>query len=152
MLRGALSMWAHRSPTLMSYLLALALILAVPLAAYAVLVTVKYAQAERGQLEQRVYEANRELTAIIEREVIGQVAALRALASAPELWNDDLSEFYMHALSLVSVQKAHFVLLDRSGKQLVNTRVPWTSMLPSCEARLPNRQIAGSNQPYAVSG
>ncbi|HEX5356074.1 MAG TPA: ATP-binding protein [Aquabacterium sp.] len=70
-------------------------------------------------------------TASLDRDLAGISAALRVLASSSALSNDDLTSFYTQAQNALPYQAvSNYVLIDASGRQLLNTLKPWGSPLP----------------------
>jgi diguanylate cyclase (GGDEF)-like protein/PAS domain S-box-containing protein len=145
----------RRNPTLYGYLVALCLGLAVPLIAISGSTTYLYATSERDQLQRVAHEASREVLLGIEREVGAHVAALKSLSHATSLDTSDLSDFYMHALTLAAAkgQGTHVVLRDAvTGRQLINTRVPWGTMLATWPLQDVERALKRGERAFAVTG
>ena len=67
----------------------------------------------------------------IDRELAATTTTLNALASSPALTDGDLKAFYNQAIAAQEVSGDHIFLTSRSGKQLLDTRVPWGAELPS---------------------
>jgi PAS domain S-box-containing protein len=138
----------RRPRTLTWYIGALILALAVPLTLYATAVTVQFAVSERDQIERHGQDANRAILVALERELASEIASLQALATSPAIWAEDLSEFYMQALSLAHLQKSPVVLQDLAGQHLVNSRVPWGTFLPR-DRNLPALdEVVRTKRPY----
>ncbi len=73
----------------------------------------------------------RALAASLDREFAGVQASLQVLAGSPELADGDLQSFHRRASEAIKFQIADsYVLIDRSGQQVVNTRVPYGTALP----------------------
>ncbi|HWO86765.1 MAG TPA: PAS domain-containing protein, partial [Stellaceae bacterium] len=73
----------------------------------------------------------RTLAANVDREIIGEIERLQALAASPSLRQGDFAEFQRQAeASLGLRQSGNIVLIDRNMQQLVNTRVPYGNPLP----------------------
>ncbi|HEV2559639.1 MAG TPA: PAS domain S-box protein [Microvirga sp.] len=141
----------HRPRTLAWYIGALILALAVPLILYAATITVRFAVFEQAHIERHGHEANRVILAALEREIVSEIAALNALATSSTTWAEDLSEFYMQALSLAKLQGSSIVLQDPQGRHLVNTRVPWGSILPKVSHLDTVKEVLRTRRPF-VSG
>jgi signal transduction histidine kinase/ActR/RegA family two-component response regulator len=140
-----------KSRSLTWYLMAFGLALIVPLAVYASVITIQFALSEQSRMERQAEDHVGAVVASIDREIAGQIKALQALSTSPMLWSEDLGEFYMQALSLTDQQSSYIVLQDLTGKQLLNTRAPWGTILPNREAFRNNREIITTKRPY-VSG
>lgn len=77
----------------------------------------------------------RNLTAILDRELTGVEAGLQMLASSPDLVGGDLEGFHRRARDAVRFQIADsYVLTDKEGRQILNTRVPYGAALPAGSA------------------
>jgi PAS domain S-box-containing protein len=73
----------------------------------------------------------RNLSANVDREIIGEIERLQALAASPSLPQGDFAEFQRQAeASLGLRQSGNIALIDRNMQQLVNTRVPYGKPLP----------------------
>src|SRR4051794_41980041 len=55
---------------------------------------------------------------------------LQALASSPALESRDFKRFDQQARELLQLQGVDIVLRDRTGRQWINTRLPWGTALP----------------------
>ncbi len=89
-------------------------------------------RAERARAGQRQLEVARSMAATVDRELAGGVASLQALALSPRLQHSDIAGFRALAVRFEATQPAGsaLVLLDRSGQQLLNTRLPPGASLP----------------------
>ncbi|SSW72243.1 GGDEF domain-containing protein [Achromobacter agilis] len=77
----------------------------------------------------------RNLTAILDRELTGVEAGLKMLASSPDLVAGNLVDFHERAREAARFQIVdNYVLTDRDGRQLINTRVPFGNPLPASGA------------------
>jgi PAS domain S-box-containing protein len=73
----------------------------------------------------------RVLSAEVDREIIGEIERLQALAASPSLRQGDFAAFQRQAeASLALQQRGNIVLIDRNMQQLVNTFVPFGKPLP----------------------
>jgi len=73
----------------------------------------------------------RTLSANVDREIIGEIERLQALAASPSLRQGDFAEFQRQAeASLGLRQSGNIVLIDRNMQQLVNTRARFGKPLP----------------------
>ncbi len=140
-----------RTPrTFLWYLVVFGCALGLPLAIYAGLLSVRLAQQERDGLERLVHDTAREVLVGLDRELAGHVSALRALATSSGLHERDLSEFYMEALRLTYAGGVTVSLRDLEGRQLLNTRVPWGTMLATVPLDDTDRRVIATRRP-AVS-
>src|SRR5260370_8906312 len=73
----------------------------------------------------------RTLSANIDREVIGQIERLHALAASPSLRQGDFAALQEQTEASLTLRRSGaIVLIDRNMQQLVNTRVPYGKILP----------------------
>jgi PAS domain-containing protein len=73
----------------------------------------------------------RTLSASVDREIIGEIERLQALAASQALRHEDFAEFWHQAkASLALRQSGNIALFDRNTQELVNTAVPFGTPLP----------------------
>jgi signal transduction histidine kinase len=112
-------------------LLILILAILVPaLVAAALAVGYVYLEERRAQ-ENTIKEATRAFALLVANELESHEGMLYALASSPALAQGNLAEFYKHAKSLAPTPEAVLILMEKDGRQLLNTRAPLGSPLPS---------------------
>jgi signal transduction histidine kinase len=112
-------------------LLILILAILVPaLVAAALAVGYVYLEERRAQ-ENSIKEATRAFALLVANELESHEGMLHALASSPALAQGNLAEFYKHAKSLAPTPEAVLILMEKDGRQLLNTRAPLGSPLPS---------------------
>lgn len=86
----------------------------------------------KAQAIQNAIAIARAATANLDRDLASTSAALRVLATSSALNNDDLATFYAQALNALPYQAvSNYVLIDETGRQLLNTLKPWGSPLPT---------------------
>lgn len=85
---------------------------------------------EQQAHETQLLSIARSLTADVDREISGVISTLKALSNSPSLQNGNLEAFYQQAKLTLAPAKRNAVLMDTSGRQLVNTRVAWGDALP----------------------
>jgi two-component sensor histidine kinase len=81
-----------------------------------------YVGRERDAALDRVRVLADAISATVDRELTGRMETLQALATSPYLRHADLEQFASMVDAASSVAHGDFVLVDRSGEQLVNTR------------------------------
>jgi signal transduction histidine kinase len=112
-------------------LLILILAILVPaLVAAALAVGYVYVEERRAQ-ENSVKETTRAFALLVANELEAHEGMLRALATSPALAQDNLGDFYQHAKRLAPTPETTVLLIDRDGRQLLNTRAPLGSPLPA---------------------
>jgi len=105
--------------------------LCLPLLAFMAYILFNLAIAERERLEARASEAARDLSAAIDRELLGLTSALEVLAVSPQLQVGDVRGFHAKASQVDDRLGFNAVLRTPDGQQLVNLRRPYGSQLPS---------------------
>jgi signal transduction histidine kinase len=111
----------------------LILILSVLLPAFvAALLAVSYVYLEERQAQENsVKEAARAFALLVDNEFENNEGVLRTLANSPSLTRGSLEEFYRHAQSLARTPATTIILSGLDGRQLLNTRVPFGTPLPT---------------------
>jgi PAS domain S-box-containing protein len=82
------------------------------------------ASVERQQLEQRVLQVLGNLVDDIDRDFERHLTILQTLATSQALKNEDWRAFYDQAKAGLQ-GRAYLILIDSTGRQLVNTYVPY---------------------------
>jgi PAS domain S-box-containing protein len=91
------------------------------------------------------------LSAGVDREIIGEIERLQALAASPSLRQGDFAEFQRQAeASLALQQRGNIVLIDRNMQQLVNTFVPFGKPLPRAVAPKPVQGTFATGKPQVT--
>lgn len=93
-----------------------------------------YLQYEREQSAERevIIGRARAMVSALDREFSRTESALFSLSTAPILASDDLSRFHLHASrALQYINADSVVVLDSSGKMLLNTRQAFGAPLPT---------------------
>ena len=120
----------------------------VPLLAFSALVLWRYSEAQQERSEQQALLAATGLARDIERDVRGIIAALSGLGSSPALQSDDLATFYEQAKPVAALIGAPILLRDATtGRQLLNTRLPFGSELPGPDPSLITSSVVASKAP-----
>lgn len=111
----------------------LLLILAVLVPAFvAALLAVGYVYLEERQAQENsVKEAARAFALLVDNEFENNEGVLHTLANSPALARGDLDEFYRHAKSLTPTPQSTIILFALDGRQLLNTRMPFGTPLPT---------------------
>jgi PAS domain S-box-containing protein len=101
-----------------------------PLLLFGVYMGLHITDAELQDIQNHLTSEARALSADIDREIVGEMKRLQALAAAPSLRRGDLAEFQRQAeASLALHQSGNVVLVDRNMQQLVNIWVPFGTPL-----------------------
>ena len=102
---------------------------AAPLVLVLAILLFRSAASERAQLEQRLLQVVNGLADDIDRDIDRRIALLETLATSPLLEREEWPAFYAQAKAALQ-NRAYLVLLDSSGRQLVNTFVPFGQAPP----------------------
>ncbi len=125
------AMPALRKPRPLRHLLiVLGCAIIAPLLLFGVYMGLHITDAQLGDVRNNLMSEARTLSADIDREIVGEIKRLRALAASSSLHRGDFAEFQRQAeASLASQQSGNIVLIDRNMRQLVNTWVPFGTSL-----------------------
>lgn len=139
---------ARSSPRTRTWLLALALVSVVPTAGLATWLGVLTVRQTAAHLRDNALARAESLVVATDRYVSNAETSLRMLAQAPSLQSDDLKDFHELIASANPVLGATgIVLLDRSGQQLVSSRVPWGAPLPRSAHLETHLKVFSTGQP-----
>ncbi len=116
----------------------LVLILSILLPAFlAASLAVWFVYKEQQQAQEKgLAEAARALALLVDNELENTEGILRTLAQSPSLAHDDFRAFYDYAKSMAPPAYSTIVITDLSGKQLLNTRLPFGTDLPAGRSNL----------------
>ncbi len=112
------------------YLVVVAVLLVLIICAAAAVLIHRVDEFGRSQSEQQLLSTTRALSLVVDGEHKRFQAILQALSTSDSLQREDWSAFDSRARRMFSGSNAWIVVADRSGKQLVNTRLPPGSALP----------------------
>jgi PAS domain S-box-containing protein len=92
----------------------------------------RIADAQLRQVRENLTIEAGTLSANVDREIIGEIERLQALAASPSLRQGDFAEFQHQAEASLALRRSgNIVLIDRNMQHLVNTAVPFGKPLPS---------------------
>jgi PAS domain S-box-containing protein len=104
----------------------------------------------RDDLEDLTTET-RTLSAAVDREIIGEIERLQALAASPSLRQGDFAEFQRQAeASLALRQSGNIMLIDRNMQQIVNTWVPFGTHLEKAAVPEPAQMALATGRPQVT--
>ncbi len=93
----------------------------------------------------------RTLSAAVDREIIGEVERLQALAASPSLRQGDFGAFQHQAeASLTLRPSGNIMLIDREMRQFVNTSVPYGTPLEKAAVPQPTQRALATGQPQVT--
>jgi PAS domain S-box-containing protein len=123
-----------------------------PLVLFGVYTGARIAVAQIRLVQNDLMSEARILSAGVDREIIGEIERLQALAASPSLRQGDLAEFQRQAeASLALLQRGNIVLIDRNMQQLVNTFVPFGKPLPKAVAPKPIERTFVTGKPQVTN-
>jgi PAS domain S-box-containing protein len=101
-----------------------------PLLLFGLYTGIRITDAELREARNELMSEARILSAGVDRQIIGEIERLQALAASPSLRQDDFAEFQRQAeAALALLQSGNIVLIDRHLQELVNTWVPFGTRL-----------------------
>jgi len=131
-------------------LIALALMSLLPAFGYASVLLLRNNQAQLEIVRTLTISTTRTMSEAVDRELDGMITTLRVLSSAPSLISGDLPAFHQRTQEALRGSASFLLLLDETGQQLLNTRVPFGTELPkSGDTETPKR--ARENNKITVS-
>ena len=87
--------------------------------------------AERNAALKNLHETARSTALMIDRELGSAEAALRVLGNSDRLASGDLAGFYMQMKAVNQGPGTWLILLDRDGRQVINTLQPFGAAVPA---------------------
>jgi hypothetical protein len=122
----------------------------VPLLLYGTYAGFRFTDAQLRDARDDLAIEARTLSANIDREVIGEIDRLQALAASPSLRQGDFADFQHQAEASLALRRSgNIVLIDRNMQQLVNTAVPFGKPLPKAGAPEVAERALATGQPQA---
>jgi signal transduction histidine kinase len=136
-----------------SYLLTFAVVILLPMVAFAALAVVAVDRHQRAAVEQGGVETARALVNAVDRELTGAIRALQTLGTERSLARDDLAEFHENARRALAIQREwrSIYLIAPSGRLVLDATVPFGTSLPSIRERPSFDEVLRTLQP-AVGG
>ncbi|HYG88037.1 MAG TPA: PAS domain S-box protein [Azospirillum sp.] len=134
-----------------TWLILLVVACVLPLVLFSAILLIHDATVQTGQAEGLVGDRARQLAEDIDREVARVIAAGEVLATDASLSSGDLVAFHERAVKVRDTLGTNVVLRDRSGQHLVNTRVPWGTVLPHNPPFEVDRRVLETRRPQ-ISG
>jgi PAS domain S-box-containing protein len=123
----------------------------VPLLLFGVYAGVSIGDAQFDEVRNELRNEARTLSAEVDREIIGEIGRLEALAASPSLRQGDFASFQRQAeASLALHQSGNIVLVDRDMHELVNTWMPFGSPLESAAVPEPAQRALATGKPQVT--
>ncbi len=122
-----------------------------PLALFGVYTGIRITDAQLREVRNELMSRAGTLSANVDRQIIGEIERLQALAASPSLRQGDFAEFQRQAeASLALLQRGNIVLIDRNLQQLVNTFVPFGKPLPKAVVPKPIERTFATGKPQVT--
>jgi hypothetical protein len=122
-----------------------------PLLLFGAYAGLSIAAAQVRQVRENLTIEASTLSANVDREIIGEIERLQALAASLSLRQGDFAEFQRQAeASLGFPQSGNIVLIDPSMRQLVNTRAPFGHSLPNTVVPEPIAKSLATGKPQVT--
>lgn len=134
-----------------AYLLGFALAVALPIIGFAGFLLVYYSAAEQANFERSAARSARQITRLLDGEMLALVKGLRGLAASSNLTAGNVAEFYREASRYAGDSGQLIVLRDYEGRQLFNTSRPFGAALPPAIALKQHEEAALKAGRYVVS-
>jgi two-component sensor histidine kinase/PAS domain-containing protein len=103
---------------------------------------------ERANLERATIHTTRVVLQAVDRELANLQGTAQALATSPYLQMDDFASFYVQAQQAMRNRPGIGVaLIDSSGRQRLNTRVPFSTKLPPASNQRQLAEVFATGKP-----
>ncbi len=123
----------------------------VPLLLFGAYAGVSIGDAQFDEVRKELRSEARTLSAEVDREIIGEIGRLEALAASPSLRQGDFASFQRQAeASLALHQSGNIMLVDRDMHQLVNTWVPFGTPLEKAAVPEPAQRALATHKPQVT--
>jgi PAS domain S-box-containing protein len=122
-----------------------------PLLLFGTYAGVSIGDAQFEEVRAELRSEARTLSAEVDREIIGEIGRLEALAASPSLRQGDFAAFQRQAeASLALRQSGDIMLVDRDMRQLVNTWVPFGTPLEQAAVPEPAQRALATGKPQVT--
>src|SRR5215467_5932900 len=141
----------HKSRPLSELQVMLGCAIIAPLLLFGVYTGARIADSQLGNVREDLTIEARTLSAEVDREIIGEIERLQALAASPSLRQGDFAAFQHQAeASLALRQSGNIMLIDRDMRQLVNTWVPFGTPLEEAAIPQPTQRALATGKPQVT--
>jgi hypothetical protein len=130
-----------------AYLILIAIILLLPSLGFTAYVLSRFDLADRQLFEQRLRQQAEAVADGVDREIDRITVMLRTLAVSHDLTNARLAEFHGQALDALAGTDLGLIVIDPTLQQLVNTHVPYGTLLPQTGDPGTARRVLETKQP-----
>lgn len=137
----------RRGRSMRGYLVIMVVAILLPVGFFAAILFSRYYDAELRRIEQNLENDARQLAQAVDRDLQSQIVTLETLATAGSVTKSDYASLYISAMKIHDLAGVDVLLRDRSGQQLLNTRLPWGAPLPRDVAE-GDDQVVATKKPY----
>lgn len=128
------------------HLAILAIITTLPLALFSVMIVGQLREGEIEALHRRAAQEAESLAQMCDRQFHDMLTTVSLLETSPELVVRDLERFDARAKAALGRSGWYILIVDETGQQLVNTRIPFGQPLPKTGNMESLRQGLASNE------
>jgi signal transduction histidine kinase/ActR/RegA family two-component response regulator len=134
---------------LRSSLLLLVLATALPLVAFAVIVSAVLVAHDENNFVAAVKDRNRAFMSAVDAAVIGHIESLRVLTALPSIERNDLPQIHRDLVAAAATQRDWItvILLSPDGQQLIDSRVPYGTPLLDADEQASFRDSLATLEP-----
>ncbi|MBI2512603.1 MAG: PAS domain-containing protein [Opitutae bacterium] len=125
-----LRLFSHRFGSLKGRLVLLGAVVVLASSVLGAALTYRAYLHERDAITRDLRNTSQAVATLIDQEIKSHERFLRTLATADALERDDFAGFYERAAKIASGTSRWIVVVDETGQQLVNTRLPFGTPLP----------------------
>lgn len=133
---------------LRAYLIAFGLTLTLPSVLFAAIGIAWFRSSDRAMQNRVALEFARGANNDLDAQLAGMITTLRALGTSEALEQGDLASFYRQAKRALPRGETNIVVRDLQNRQLLNTRVPWGTELPTSGDPAPDPELVARREPW----
>ena len=138
--------------TVRGALLLMMVALTIPVTGFAIFVLARHASEQQGRYASQAEQIAGFVSQIVDKELSNLASLLKGAANSTALQSGDYNSFYLEAQRLVSGTGHIIVLRDRAQRQVLNTAVPFGTVLPAAPPISPRENTAFDEGRVAVGG
>jgi two-component sensor histidine kinase/PAS domain-containing protein len=121
----------RRPRPLWHFLAVLGWAIVVPLLLFGAYGSGRLADAQLDQVRRGMIDEVTNVSSDVDREILGEIETLQALAASPSLRDGDFAAFQRQAEAPLTLRRSGSIeLFDRSARQIVNTSAPFGTPMP----------------------
>ncbi len=121
----------RRAWSIKAFVIALIALSSIPLIVFIGILISNFIEEERLRYHSAALQLAISTANSLDRDLQGLIATGQTLATSRMLALKNYEEFYRQAASVKQITGVEIVYKEASGQQIVNTRLPWGSVLPS---------------------